>query len=95
MILAHASTGRAALGPLFLFLVALGGCASQSTTRTSSPPREAPAAAVRYNLAGYSASFKQGYGDACASPKRRNDQKYKADADYQMGWNDGQSVCKK
>jgi hypothetical protein len=93
MMVAHFSTGRAALAPLFLFLLALAGCASQST-RTSSPPREAPAA-VRYNLAGYSASFKQGYGDACASPKRRNDQKYKADADYQMGWNDGQSVCKK
>jgi len=45
----------------------------------------------RYNLAGYSQQFKDGYADACAS--RRDETRFKSDADYQMGWTDGQSLC--
>lgn len=48
----------------------------------------------RYNLAGYSASFRDGYHDACASPRRRSDPRYQAETDYQMGWNDGASLCR-
>ncbi|MGZ8202510.1 MAG: hypothetical protein ACXW2I_07095 [Burkholderiales bacterium] len=44
-------------------------------------------------MSGYSAAFKQGYADACAS--RRNDQRFKIDADYQMGWTDGKSLCRR
>jgi hypothetical protein len=47
----------------------------------------------RYNLAGYSAAFKEGYADACAS--RRDENRFTADADYQMGWSDGRSLCAK
>lgn len=49
----------------------------------------------RYNLTGYSAAFKQGYADACASPRRRNADRFKSDTDYSMGWQDGSSVCRK
>jgi hypothetical protein len=87
-------TKRAARVPLFLLFVAvLGGCSTAPASTGSAPP-EAPAGS-RYNLSGYSESFKQGYGDACASPSRRNDGKYKADADYQIGWNDGRALCKR
>jgi hypothetical protein len=55
------------------------------------PPR---ASVARYNLTGYSAGFKQGYADACASPRRQNAARFKSDTDYSMGWQDGQSACR-
>ena len=51
--------------------------------------------ATRYNLTGYSASFKQGYADACASPRRQNAARFKSEIDYSMGWQDGQSACRR
>ena len=50
------------------------------------------------NLSGYSQAFKQGYADGCDSAgarKRRDEERYKAEADYKMGWNDGYSVCRR
>jgi hypothetical protein len=74
-------------------LALLAGCATTAQTPApSSGSRTAPPVA-RYNLAGYSEGFKQGYADACAS--RRNAERHKSDVDYQMGWNDGNSLCKK
>jgi hypothetical protein len=86
---------RAARVPLFLLSLALVNGCSTPPASVSTVPREAPPAGSRYNLSGYSESFKQGYGDACASPSRRNEGKYKADPDYQFGWNDGKALCKK
>jgi hypothetical protein len=51
----------------------------------------------RFNLSGYSAAFKRGHADGCASAggtQRRDDGLYRGDADYMMGWNDGRSACK-
>ena len=65
-------------------LVLLGACASQ----------QAPAR--RVNQSGYSAAFKQGYGDGCESVqagRRRDERRYRNDTDYMMGWNDGYSAC--
>jgi len=49
------------------------------------------------NLSGFSAAFKQGYADGCDSAStrspRRNERRYKTDAEYLQGWNDGHSVC--
>jgi len=62
----------------------------------SPPPSSAPARQV--NLSGYSAAFKQGYADGCdsaGSARRRDEQRYAKDADYMMGWNDGNSICSK
>ncbi len=49
-----------------------------------------------YNLSGYSAVYKKGHADGCSSTgwqQRRDEQLYRNDADYMMGWNDGQSTC--
>ncbi len=51
----------------------------------------------RFNLAGYSATFKQGHADGCASAsgrQRRDERLFRDNADYMMGWNDGRSACK-
>ena len=86
--MSHARTKSAARRSLgALGLAFLAGCGSLGSG-------DRPAPAPPYNLAGYSVAFKEGYGDACAKPRRRNEQRYKADTDYGMGWNDGQSVCK-
>jgi hypothetical protein len=66
----------------------LAGCET-TRGRSASPPPPAP-----YNLSGYSAGFKEGYADACAKPARRNAERLKVDADYSMGWNDGESACR-
>jgi hypothetical protein len=80
-------------------LLCVAGCETLSGMSSSSPQTPAPASqssapapAPRVNLTGYSASFKQGYADACA--KRRNAQRFKADIDYSMGWQDGSSACR-
>lgn len=54
--------------------------------------------ARQVNLSGYSAAFKQGYADGCdsvRSARRRDEQRYQKDADYMMGWNDGNVICSK
>jgi hypothetical protein len=51
----------------------------------------------RFNLSGYSASFKQGHADGCTSAagkQRRDERLFRDNADYMMGWNDGRSACK-
>ncbi len=66
----------------------LAGCAAAPEPR---PPQ--------VNLSGYSASFKEGYADGCKSAgtrsQRRNEGRYKTEADYMMGWNDGYSACRR
>ena len=60
-------------------------------------PEQAPE--QRFNLSGYSPSFKQGYADGCNSAEsrsqRRNETRYKSETDYMMGWNDGFSICQR
>jgi hypothetical protein len=83
----------AAFVPLFLLYTLVGaGCATDGPGSAGS--RQA-APATRYNLAGYSAGFKEGYSDACASPRRRSEQRYKSDNDYRMGWDDGTAMCRR
>jgi len=51
-----------------------------------------------YNLAGYSAVYKRGHADGCASngwKPRKDERLYRGDADYMMGWNDGLGACAK
>jgi hypothetical protein len=51
------------------------------------------------NLGGFSPAFKQGYTDGCESAgavsQRRDETRYKAEADYMQGWNDGYSACRR
>jgi hypothetical protein len=70
--------------------VLLAGCAILPEPKPSPAP---------VNLSGYSSSFKEGYADGCESAggrsQRRNEARFKTEADYMMGWNDGFSVCRK
>lgn len=68
---------------------------SPAASPTAAPTTAAkPAPPPRFNLTGYSTAFKQGYADACATPKRRNSERFRTDTDYSMGWQDGQSACR-
>ncbi len=52
----------------------------------------------RFNLAGYSPAFRQGHADGCTSAEgaqRRDERRFREDADYMMGWNDGRSACRR
>jgi len=75
----------------------LAGCSAEPPA-----PKAAnfvPSALAPVNLSGYSAPFREGYSDGCQSAgtrnERRNDSRYRTEADYMMGWNDGFSICRK
>lgn len=72
----------------------LSGCATAPAGGTASDLATSPPA-PKYNLSGYSTAFKQGYMDACTSPRRRDLERFKSDSDYSMGWGDGESLCRK
>jgi len=90
---------------LFVLLLA-AACAAPPMAPPPSQP-EAPAAAQArrqqasrptYNLTGYPPAVRDGYIDGCESAKKtqyaRKDAKRMAgDAQYEMGWNDGFSIC--
>ncbi len=60
----------------------------------STQPQEKP----RFNLSGYSPAFRQGHADGCASAggrQHRDERRFREDADYMMGWNDGRSACRR
>ncbi|MBC8022981.1 MAG: hypothetical protein H7Y14_07670, partial [Burkholderiales bacterium] len=74
------------------------------------PDKPEPPAAARerreqasrptYNLSGYPPAVREGYIDGCESAKktqyaRKDAKRIASDAQYEMGWNDGFSICKK
>lgn len=73
---------------------------------TTPPPRpaEKPApkpksesAQAGINLSGYPREFREGYADGCASARgsiKRDEARYKGDAQYAAGWKDGMGICK-
>src|SRR3954471_16995153 len=87
-------------------LVALTGCATAPAVIPTGP--ETPAAATErrsqaakpaYNLAAYPPAVREGYIDGCESAKhssyaRKDAKRFGADPQYEMGWNDGFSICK-
>jgi hypothetical protein len=92
---------RTAAFAAVLLCVALGGCETLSGMSSSSPqqpvavsPKPPPSRPARFNLTGYPTAFKQGYADACATPKRRDAERFRTDTDYSMGWQDGSSACR-
>lgn len=86
----------------------LAGCAArpvavQPVTTPETPAqaqqRREQAAPPRYNLAGYPPAVREGYIDGCETAKgtpygRKDAKRFAADAQYQMGWNDGFGLCK-
>ncbi|MCW5603281.1 MAG: hypothetical protein KIT18_01845 [Burkholderiales bacterium] len=77
------------------FCIAVAGCATQQPLPSQSPkPVPAPV-----NLSGYPPEFRQGHADGCASARsgsiRRDEARFKSDAQYMQGWQDGHAVCGK
>jgi len=80
--------GKRACNGAALLAALLTGCAATESPR-----------AQLVNQSGYSDTFKQGYAEGCESAgsrgQRRNESRYKTEADYMMGWNDGFSACRR
>ncbi|MBI4190138.1 MAG: hypothetical protein HY525_06325 [Betaproteobacteria bacterium] len=71
-----------------LAMALTAGCASQP----------APAPQPKVNLSGYPLEFRQGYADGCASvnaARKRDEARYKSDANYAQGWRDGYDICRR
>ena len=95
--------GQAALA---MVLIA-AGCAVRPIAEIPPDRPETPAHAVErrsqaarpaYNLTGYPPAVRDGYIDGCESAKRspyarRDAKRMASDAQYEMGWNDGFSIC--
>ena len=89
-----------------IVVLALAGCAAPPVAPPPDKP-EAPAAAQArrqqasrptYNLTGYPPAVRDGYIDGCETAKktsyaRKDAARLKSDAQYEMGWNDGFSIC--
>jgi hypothetical protein len=88
----------------------LAGCAARSVapppvnTAPENPAqaqeRRQQASRPTYNLAGYPPAVRDGYIDGCETAKgtrygRKDAGRFSADAQYQMGWNDGFGICGK
>jgi hypothetical protein len=88
-------------------LIPLAFIAACATAPPSPQPPETPAQAQErrakaprpvYNLTGYPPALREGYIDGCESAKaspyaHKDEKRYFADAQYQMGWKDGFSLC--
>ncbi len=84
-------SSRALKGALVLAVLA-AGCTALPWSPSPPPP-------ARVNQSGFSVGFRQGYADGCGSAdargQRRDENRYKTETDYQMGWNDGYSACQR
>jgi hypothetical protein len=98
--------GLGTLPPLALAAAIVSGCASSPSPPSSpaqqpvpadTPSPAQPAVPANVNLRGYPPAFREGYAAGCVSRReggrRRDEGRYKADANYQMGWDDGYSIC--
>jgi len=90
--------------------IVAAGCAVRPVVNLPAPDRlESPVQALErrtkasrptYNLTGYPPAVRDGYIDGCESAKRseyarKDAQRFAADGQYSMGWNDGFGICKK
>lgn len=69
-------------------------------TAAQAKERRAKASRPAYNLAGYPPAVREGYIDGCESAKaspyaRKDARRFADDAQYAMGWNDGNAICRK
>ena len=74
---------------LFCLLLAIAsGC-------TTPPQKKEP----NVNLAGYPPEFRAGYLEGCDSARKhstkKDEKRYKSDAQYAAGWRDGYDICGK
>ena len=67
-------------------------------TPVQAQERRTKASRPTYNLTGYPPAVRDGYIDGCESAKRseyarKDAQRFAADPQYSMGWNDGFGIC--
>jgi hypothetical protein len=91
----------------FLILLLAAACAAPRPLAPPPDKPEAPKAAQErrqqaarptYNLTGYPPAVRDGYIDGCETAKktqyaRKDARRMSSDAQYEMGWNDGFSIC--
>jgi hypothetical protein len=94
---------------LLLGCLVATGCATHPVQVTPPDKPETPVQAQErrqaapkptYNLTGYPPAVRDGYIDGCESAKRsgyarKDAARFGSDPQYQMGWNDGFSICGK
>ena len=85
-----------------LALALLAGCVvvHKPDTPAEAHARRVEATRPAYNLAGYPPAVRDGYIDGCETAKKtryakKDAGRMSADPQYQMGWNDGFSICQK
>ena len=93
--------------PSFLLLLAASGCAVRAPVSTlpptsPKPPRRRSSGHQGVQAAvqprGLPPAVREGYIDGCESAKRseyarKDGKRFAADRQYEMGWNDGFSIC--
>lgn len=60
--------------------------------------RPKPVVGPTVNLSGYSQAFKDGFAAGCKTARgnmTKDETRMRSDADYKLGWDDGNSVCAK
>ncbi|SOD42277.1 hypothetical protein [Nitrosovibrio sp. Nv4] len=78
-------------------MITFAGCTTTGPSQRPAGPLPTTTRPV-YNLAGYSAAFKDGYIDGCETAKKtsygfKDQRRFTADAQYRLGWKDGFSLC--
>jgi hypothetical protein len=94
--------------PRLLPLILAAACAAPPLAPPPNQPEPPKAAQERrekaarptYNLTGYPPAVRDGYIDGCESAKksayaRKDAKRMASDGQYEMGWNDGFSICGK
>jgi hypothetical protein len=74
------------------------GTPPEQPRRATAQARRQQASRPTYNLTGYPPAVREGYIDGCESAKktqyaRKDAKRMSGDAQYEMGWNDGFSIC--
>jgi len=67
-------------------------------TPTPTQPQGNPNPPADVNLQGFPLEYRQGYADGCASVsghERKDASRFKNDAQYRSGWQEGNALCKK
>ena len=93
---------RALAGAVVAALL-LAACATAPVGPSAPPsapplPRTAEPPPPAVNLSGFPLPYRQGYADGCASvagPERKDAERFGADPNYRMGWQDGLALCRK
>ena len=102
--LARAPTAALARSPLLARRLRRASASPPAARRPETPAqaqeRRAKASRPTYNLAGYPPAVRDGYIDGCETAKgtrvrRKDAQRFAADPQYSMGWNDGFGICGK